>query len=63
MKLYAKDSRYRYKRYNKKSPSIERPNLLNQVFQTNQPNKIWVGDITYIPPQKGTLYFAVFVDM
>ncbi|EJQ96304.1 hypothetical protein II5_06084 [Bacillus cereus MSX-A1] len=55
MKLYAKGSRYRYKRYNKKSPSIERPNLLNQVFQTDQRNKIWVGDITYIPTQKGTL--------
>lgn len=63
MKLYAKGSRYQYKRYNKKSPSIERLNLLNQVFQTNQRNKIWVGDITYIPTQKGTLYLAVFVDM
>ncbi|EOO60371.1 hypothetical protein IKE_05972, partial [Bacillus cereus VD196] len=63
MKLYAKGSRYRYKRYNKKLPSIERPNLLNQVFQTNQRNKLWVGDITYIPTQKGTLYLAVFVDM
>ncbi|WP_420792438.1 IS3 family transposase [Bacillus cereus] len=52
MKLYAKGSRYRYKRYNKKSPSIERPNLLNQVFQTDQRNKIWVGDITYIPIQR-----------
>ncbi|KIP28651.1 integrase core domain protein [Bacillus thuringiensis serovar morrisoni] len=62
-KLYAKGSRYRYKRYNKKSPSIERPNLLNQVFQTDQRNKIWVGDITYIPTQKGTLYLAIFVDM
>lgn len=63
MKLYAKGSRYRYKRYNKKSPSIERPNLLNQVFQTDRRNKIWVGDITYIPIPKGTLYLAVFVDM
>lgn len=36
MKLYAKGSRYRYKRYNKKSTFIERPNHLNQVFQTDQ---------------------------
>ncbi|AQZ48414.1 transposase [Paenibacillus larvae subsp. larvae] len=56
MKLYAKGSRYCYKRYNKKSSSIERPNLLNQVFHTNHRNKIWVGDMTYIPTQKGTLY-------
>ncbi|KAA6460464.1 transposase [Bacillus thuringiensis] len=29
MKLYAKSSHYRYKHYNKKSPSIEKSNLLN----------------------------------
>jgi len=63
MNLYARGSRYSYKCYNKKSFSIERPNLLNQVFHTDQRNKIWVGDITYIPTQKGTLYLAVFVDM
>lgn len=63
MKLYAKGCHYCYKRYNKKSPFIERINLLNQVFRTDQRNKIWVGDITYIPTQKGTLYLAVFVDM
>lgn len=63
MKLYAKGSRYRYKHYNKKSHSIERPNLLNQVFQADHRNKIWVGNITYIPTPKGTLYLAVFVDM
>ncbi|MGI8362632.1 IS3 family transposase [Bacillus cereus] len=63
MKLYAKDSRYRYKRYNKKSPSIERLNLLNQVFQTDQRNKIRVGEITYILTQKGTLYLVVFMDI
>lgn len=60
MKLYVKGSRYRY---NKKSLSIERPNLLNQVFQPDQRNKIWIGDIAYIPTQKGNLYLAVFVDM
>jgi len=63
MKLYAKGSRYRYKNYNKQSTTIERPNLLNQVFHTDRRNKVWVGDITYIPTQKGTLYLAVFVDM
>ncbi|EOO24069.1 hypothetical protein IIU_06856 [Bacillus cereus VD133] len=57
MKLYAKSSHYRYK-----SPSIERTKLLNQIFQTDQRNKIWVGDITCFT-QKGTLYLVVFVDM
>jgi len=36
MKLYARGSRYRYKRYNKKSSSIERPNPSNQAFHMDQ---------------------------
>lgn len=55
--------RYRYKFYNKKSNAIECPNLLNQMFQTDEKNKIWFGDITYIPTKKGTLYLAVFLDI
>lgn len=63
MKLFAKGSRYRYKHYNQKSSTIERPNLLNQIFQTDGKNKIWVGDITYVPTKKGVLYLAVFLDI
>lgn len=63
MKLLPKGTRYRYKRYNQQSSSIERPNLLNQSFQTDDRNKIWVGDITYVPTKKGVLYLAVFLDI
>lgn len=49
LKLYSKGTRYKYKNYNKKTSSIERPNLLNQMFYADKKNKIWVGDITYIP--------------
>ena len=63
MKLTPRGTRYRYKRYNQGSSSIERPNLLNQVFQTDGKNKIWVGDITYVPTKKGVLYLAVFLDI
>lgn len=63
MKLFPRGTRYQYKRYNQKSSSIERPNLLNQIFQTDGKNKIWVGDITYIPTKKGVLYLAVFLDI
>lgn len=63
MRLWPKGTRYRYKNYNKKSNAVERPNLLNQVFQADTKNKIWVGDITYIPTKKGTLYLAVFLDI
>ncbi len=61
--LYPKGTRYRYKHYNQKSNVVERPNLLNQMFCTDRKNKIWVGDITYIPTRKGTLYLAVFLDI
>lgn len=61
MKLTPK--RYRYKRYNQKVNAVERPNLLNQIFESDGKNKIWVADITYISTKKGTLYLAVFIDI
>jgi len=69
MKLTPRGTRHRYKRYNQESSSIERPNLLNQSFKTDSKNKIWVGDITYVPTntyvptKKGVLYLAVFLDI
>ena len=36
---------------------------MNQVFATDSKNKIWVGDITYIPTKHGFLYLAVFIDI
>ena len=63
MNLCPKGTRYNYKRYNLKNRGEERPNLLNQMFLTDEKNKIWVGDITYIPTKKSTLYLVVFVDL
>lgn len=39
------------------------PNLLAQDFTADAPNRIWVGDITFIPTRKGWLYLAVQVDL
>jgi putative transposase len=39
------------------------PNLLAQNFTAEAPNRIWVGDITFIPTRKGWLYLAVQVDL
>lgn len=47
MKLFPKECRYRYKHYNQKVNAAERPNLLNQIFESYGRNRIWVGDITY----------------
>lgn len=61
--LYAKGSTYKYKYYNRKSPSLSRPDLINQTFKATEKNKIWLGDITYIPLKEGTLYLSVFIDV
>lgn len=63
MRLYAKGSTYKYKHYNRKRASLSHPNLLNQTFIATEKNKIWLGDITYIPLKRGTLYLAVFIDV
>lgn len=39
------------------------PNRLNRQFQQSQPNRVWVGDITYIPTAEGWLYLAVLIDL
>ena len=62
MALYPKGCRYGYKKYGK-STTEGNPNLLNQIFKADGKNKIWVGDITYIPTKKKRLYLAVFVDV
>ena len=63
MGLYAKGSRYKYKHYNRKGASLSRPNLINQIFKATAPNKVWLGDMTYIPTKEGTLYLAVNIDV
>uniref|UniRef100_UPI0035B54F2B IS3 family transposase n=1 Tax=Peribacillus tepidiphilus TaxID=2652445 RepID=UPI0035B54F2B len=38
-------------------------NKLNQEFKVDQPNKVWVDDITYIPTAEGWLYLASVMDL
>ncbi|VHF56758.1 transposase [Streptococcus pyogenes] len=61
--LYAKGSRYQYKYYNRRRSSLTRPNLVNQCFQATGKNKLWLGDLTYIPTQEGILYVSVLIDV
>ena len=61
--LYAKGSRYKYKYYNRRRSPLTRPNLVNQCFQASSKNKLWLGDLTYIPTKEGTLYLSVFLDI
>ena len=39
------------------------PNRLRQQFSTDQADKIWLTDITYIPIAEGWLYLAVVLDL
>jgi len=39
------------------------PNKLNQNFEVDSPNKVWVSDITYISTFEGWLYLAVVIDL
>jgi transposase InsO family protein len=38
-------------------------NVLNRDFVADEPNKKWVGDITYIHTREGWLYLAVVMDL
>lgn len=39
------------------------PNVLEQHFHVEQPDRAWVGDITFVPTRRGWLYLAVLVDL
>jgi putative transposase len=39
------------------------PNLLNRCFTSDQPNKVWVGDVTCVATRAGWLYLAVLLDL
>ena len=39
------------------------PNLLERQFTVSQPDRYYVGDITYIATQEGWLYLAVVIDL
>ena len=61
--LIAKGAKKSYRYYPNRSQYEERENILNRVFIADEKNKVWVGDITYIPTRHGFLYLAVFIDI
>jgi len=44
-------------------PSIVTPNKLKREFTVEQPDQVWVTDITYVRTWQGWLYLAVVVDL
>jgi len=39
------------------------PNLLARDFTATAPNRVWAGDVTYLPTSEGWLYLAVLLDL
>lgn len=39
------------------------PNLLARDFTATEPNRVWAGDVTYLPTRDGWLYLAVLLDL
>jgi len=39
------------------------PNLLKRDFRAEAPNRVWAGDVTYLPTREGWLYLAVLLDL
>jgi len=46
-----------------KHSHIKADNHLARQFVVDAPNRVWVGDITYIQTVQGWLYLAVFIDL
>lgn len=54
----------KFKVTTKKNPKAKAaPNLLQQDFTAEQPNRRWVADLTYISTLEGWLYVAVVLDL
>ena len=44
-------------------PSIIAPNKLQRAFSVEEPNRVWVTDVTYIRTWQGWLYLAAVMDL
>lgn len=64
MRKYGLLSEVRRKRWQNCGKSVHRyENILNRNFVSEQPNKKWVTDISYIPTEQGFLYLSVIRDL
>jgi len=54
---------YRRPRHRSGPASVLAPNRLQQQFVVDQPDRVWVSDITHIRTHEGWLYLAVVLDL
>jgi transposase InsO family protein len=61
--IYARRVRRFRQAYAARHSEPAAPNLLDRHFRVSAPNRVWVGDITFIPTREGWLYLAVLLDL
>ena len=54
--------RFKVTTKSRKSQEIA-PNIVNRCFKTAEPNRVWLGDVTFIATRTGWLYLAVLLDL
>lgn len=54
---------YKNRKFRGGKPSITAPNIVARQFTVDEPNKVWVVDITYIRCHSGWLYLAAIMDL
>jgi len=55
-KRYLATSRSKYNKW-------QAPNLLRRNFTVDQPDRVWVGDVTHVATREGWLFLAVQIDL
>ncbi len=55
-KRYLATSRSKYNKW-------QAPNLLKRNFTVDQPDRVWVGDVTHVATREGWLFLAVQIDL
>jgi transposase InsO family protein len=51
-------------RTTKPDPNAQRrPDLVNRDFTAREPNRLWVGDLSYLRCWEGVVYFAFIIDV
>ena len=60
--LAGKGATRKHRIQKKVEPGDPRLNLVERAFTVGERNRLWVGDITYIPTREGWLYLAAVTD-
>ena len=60
--LAGKGATRKHRIQKKVEPGDHRLNLVERAFSVGERNRLWVGDITYIPTSEGWLHLAAVID-